>query len=286
MISIPSSLSRSRRGLLVSLLGVLVCTSAFAFPPAPPHTLFGMLRDEFGAAISSTEARVLFVSESGLQIETRVIPNLATGVNYEILVPMDAGIAPDLYRPDAMQPTVPFRLKVLINGQTYLPIEMSGSLIGLGEPSGNTRLDLTLGLDSDEDGIPDAWKDLVISMMGGGLTRADITPGGDVDNDGFSNLNEYIAGTYAWDDADYLGLEIIQIVEGRAVLEFVAISGRTYSIEACNDLNQWREVAFRLESLDSPGTRRTAYLSPDLRVLRIEADADTEFSTLYRLRVR
>jgi hypothetical protein len=95
------------------LAGLLAGSLVRAFPPAPPHTLYGLLRDEFGTPISSINARVIFTTESGLQIETRVIPNLATGVNYELLVPMDAGIAPDLYRPDAMHPTVPFRLKVL-----------------------------------------------------------------------------------------------------------------------------------------------------------------------------
>ena len=286
MISISRSLFPSRRKLIVVLAGLLAGSSGWAFPPAPPHTIYGMLRNEYGAAITSTEARVIFVSENGLQMETRVIPNLATGVNYEILVPMDAGIAPDLYRPDAMQPLVPFRLKVLIGGEIYLPIEMSGSLIDLGKPSGSTRLDLTLGLDSDGDGLPDAWKDMVIAMRGGGLTRAGIKPEGDVDGDGFSNLNEYLAGTYAWDGADYLGLEIVELTETHAVLEFLAINGRTYAIEGSNDAHLWSEVTFRIQSLDVPGVERMSYLATDARILRVEVAADTASQTLYRLRVR
>lgn len=286
MIAISQFPSRSRRRLLTVLAGLLSGGTALAYPPAPPHTIYGMLRDEFGGAITFTEARVIFETDNGSVIETRVIPNLAAGVNYEILVPMDAGIAPDLYRPEALQPLVPFRLKVIIGGQTYLPIEMAGSMVDLGEPAKSTRLDLTLGLDSDGDGLPDAWKDTVIAMMGGGLTHADIQPEDDIDGDGFNNRDEYLAGTYAWDGADFLALDIVEKSGTRAVLEFLAINGRTYSIEGSVDMKEWVEIPFHLPNVDSPGLQRTSYLSPDVRVLRVETDADAQMPTLYRLRVR
>ena len=285
-ISISLLPRRSARRLPGLGGGFLLGGLASAFPPAPPHTIFGTLRDEYGGAITSTEARVLFVSDNGFQIETRVIPGLAREVNYEILVPMDAGIAPDLYRPDAMRPMVPFRLKVLIGGQIYLPIEMTGSLVDLGEPAGSTRLDLTLGLDSDQDGLPDAWKDMVIAMSGGGLSRADITPTGDIDGDGFSNLNEYLAGTYAWDSADSLALEIVATSPSVAVLEFLAINGRTYAIETFDDTHQWTEVTFRLQDAGLPGAERTSFFALDARVLRVEVAVEANAPGLFRLRVR
>jgi hypothetical protein len=199
---------------------------------------------------------------------------------------MDAGLASDLYRPNAMRPYAPFRLKVIIGNQTFVPIEMSGSLHSLGEPAGNTRLDLTMGLDSDGDGLPDAWKDMVIGMLGGGLTRADITPGGDIDGDGMSNFDEYIAGTYAWDGLDRLDLVIVEKVGSRAKMEFLAIDGRTYFIEASNDLRQWRQVPFRIPGEDAAGAERAAFLSPTLRILQIEAHSDPALPVVYRLGVR
>jgi len=268
------------------LLVLLGASSAFAYPPAPPHTIYGMLRDEFGGAVTFTEARVVLETDSGLRIETGVIPGLASGVNFELLIPMDSGIAPDMYRPDALQPLVPFRLKVIIGSQTYLPIEMSGDMVSLGEPAESTRLDLTLGLDSDNDGLPDSWKDMVIAMMGGGLTYADIRPGDDIDGDGFSNLDEYIAGTYAWDGADFLALDIKESSPTLAVLEFLAINGRTYSIEGSDGSNGWTEVPFSLPELSTGSEEMTTFLAPDVRILRVETIRAPDTTTLYRLRVR
>ncbi len=269
------------------LFVLLLPLSASAYPPAPPHTLYGMLRDEMGNPLAREDARVVFESENGTTFATRLAPGLAPGVNYEILVPMDAGITPDLYRPSAMSPLVPFRLKVTVGGRTYLPIEMSGDLRELGEPAGNTRLDLTLGLDSDGDGLPDAWKDMVIAMMGGGLTRDDIRPDDDLDGDGFTNLQEYIAGTYAWDPHDRLALEILHAGEGRATLEFLAINGRTYRIEASGDLNNWEPVTFHIPALDDPGVERASYFAHDVRRREIEVQSDPERPAVaFRLVVR
>lgn len=271
-----------------SILGLLCLFPlvAVAFPPAPPHTIFGTLRNEFGAALNRNDARVIFEADNGVIIETHVIAGLATGVNYEILVPMDAGIAPDLYRPNALRPQVPFRLRVIIGNQTYLPIEMTGSLRDLGKPAGNTRIDLTLGVDSDGDGLPDAWKDTVIAMLGGGLTRADIRPQDDIDGDGMSNFDEYIAGTYAWDSGDVLSLAILEVVGPRAVLEFLAIDGRTYTIEASSDLRTWQTVPFRLPAIDAPGIQRASFAATTLRTHRAETAHDPSKALIYRLAVR
>ncbi len=258
-----------------------------AYPPAPPHTLYGMLRDEMGNPLAREDALVVFESENGTTFSTRLAPGLAPGVNYEILVPMDAGITPDLYRPSAMSPLVPFGLKVIVGGRTYLPIEMNGNLRELGEPAGNTRLDLTLGLDSDGDGLPDAWKDMVIAMMGGGLTRGDIRPDDDLDGDGYTNLQEYIAGTYAWDPHDRLALEILHASQGRATLEFLAINGRTYHIEASGDLKNWEPVTFHIPALDEPGVERATYFAHDVRRKEVEVQSDpAQPAVAFRLVVR
>lgn len=288
MITHLKSFPQSMRRVLWLAVGMatLLPVVLHAYPPAPPHTLFGTLRNEFGSMITRTDAMVIFQADNGVTIETRVIPGLATGINYEILIPMDAGIAPDLYRPNALRPQVPFQLKVIIDSQVYLPIEMSGSYHNLGKPAESTRLDLTLGLDSDGDGLPDAWQDMVAAMHGGGLSRADITASGDVDGDGMSNYDEYIAGTYAWDAMDYMSLQIVEKVGSRSVLEFLAIDGRTYFIEASVDLREWVQVGFRVPDLDPPGEQRASFLSPDVRFRRIEALSDPDKPVIYRLGVR
>ncbi len=272
--------------LFIFLFVSLAPPSAQAFPPAPPHTLYGTLRDEYGTPLSTPDARVLFETENGTKVETRVIAGLAAGINYEILVPMDAAIAPDLYRPNAMRPSVPFRLKVVVGNRTYLPIEMTGDMRALGQPAGSTRLDLTLGIDSDGDGIPDAYKDMVIAMMGGGLTHADIRPNVDLDGDGMTVWQEYIAGTYPWDPNDRLYLNILHLIDGKATLEFLAIEGRTYIIEASHDLTTWKQVPFRIPFVDAPGVMRAAYLAPVVRRLEAEVLSDPARPVAYRLGVQ
>jgi hypothetical protein len=115
-----------------------------------------------------------------------VSPDIQPGENYRLIVPMDSLSAIDPYKPTALHPLVGFRLKVRIGETVYVPIEMAGNLSTLGQPAGETLANLTLGVDSDGDGIPDAWENLLIQMLGGGLTLASITPDGD--NDGDSSI--------------------------------------------------------------------------------------------------
>ena len=273
--------------IFIFLFVPLAPPSAHAFPPAPPHTLYGTLRDEYGTPLARDDARVVFETLSGTQIVTRLSPGRPGGVNYEIAVPMDAGITPDLYRPNAMLPSVPFRLQVVIGNQTFLPIEMAGDMRALGKQAGRTRLDLTLGVDSDGDGIPDAYKDMVIAMMGGGLTRADIRPDADLDGDGMTVMQEYIAGTYPWDPNDRLSLNILHYVDGKATLEFVAIDGRTYHIEATADMVNWVSVPFRVPAVDAPGATRAVFFANAYRRTEVEVPSgDGERPVAYRLGVR
>ena len=245
---------------------------AQAFPPAPHHLIYGMVRGELGDPINVNNAEVILTTSAGVVITTTLIPDLAPGVNYRLSVPMDSGLTSDPYKPTALQPTVPFRLSVKIGTTTYLPIEMIGDFKNLGQPAGETRLDLTLGEDSDGDGLPDAWERAIIAMLGGGLTLADIGPGDDSDHDGMSNLDEYLAGTYAFDPADGYKLNIVGVNGGRPVLEFTAIRGRTYAVLASTDLQNWAPVAFKIPAEGANAPVRQSYQATDVRVLRVEAE--------------
>lgn len=82
---------------------------------------------------------------------------------------------------------------------------------------------VSTALDSDGDGIPDWWEILH------GLNptnRFDALL--DSDGDGMSNYAEYIAGTDPNDASSYLHLDIARIVPNGVVLEFWAVSNRTY----------------------------------------------------------
>lgn len=118
--------------------------STLAFPPAPHQTVYGMVRDEQGNPITSAKAAV-FMELGGKVVATAAIaPSLSLGVNYRLSIPIDAGITADRYQATAALPAVPFRLRVVINGRSYLPIEMSGASSLVTEAAARSRVDLTL----------------------------------------------------------------------------------------------------------------------------------------------
>lgn len=248
-----------------------------AYPPAPHHTLYGMVRNQFGDPITSFPAEVYLETPGGTQLHSSLVNGLEPGVNYRMEVPMDSGTAPDLYQPTAMRPFYQYRIKVLIGSTVYLPIEMVGNFSQIGQPSEKTRIDLTLGVDSDGDGLPDAWEQALIAIYGGSL--ATINPNDDTDGDGISNLDEYLAGTYAFDPSDGFRLALTGVTETASTLEFLAIRGRTYTIQASSDLKTWTAVSFRLPGLQEP--LRSNYLSTDVRTVRIEVPAQSGVTNRY-----
>jgi hypothetical protein len=241
-----------------------------AYPPAPPHIFYGCVRDEMGNPLNSSSAEVILEALSGTQVKTKINPSLQSGVNYSLSVPMDSGITDDLYQATALRPMVPFRIKVKIGQTTYLPIETKGDYANLGRPGQRTRLDLTLGEDSDGDGLPDAWERALVAALGGNLDLQDINPKGDSDGDGLSNVDEYLAGTYAFDNKDGFALKIVRSLEDRAVLEFMAIRGRAYTLYGSEDLKDWKPISFRMVANDPNSPAVLSYYATDARVWQVE----------------
>jgi len=221
---------------------------ALAYPPAPPHEIYGLVRGTDGEPLSSSSATLMFETDKGVQIKGSVSTIVNQGVNYQLTIPMDAAISPDPYIPEALTPLAPFRISVVISGVTNLPIEMSGDYKLLGQYGESTRIDLTLGVDSDGDGLPDVWEELLISMLGGTNTLAEIRPEDDSDQDGMSNMDEYLAGTYAFDANDVFKLYIKEMTEDRLVFNFLGIKGRSYQIQQSSDLSTWNPCSFAVPS--------------------------------------
>lgn len=262
--------ARAKRVGAVVIGILLFCGAALAFPPAPHHTLYGMVRNQFGDPLNIFPADVYLETPAGVQLHAGVINNLEPGVNYRLEVPMDSGTAPDVnaYQPTALKPFFQFKLKVLIGQTIYLPIQMAGNFAQIGQPGQRTRLDLTLGVDSDGDGLPDAWEQALIAIYGG--TLASIRPQDDSDGDGISNLNEYLAGTYAFDPSDGFRLALTDLTAGTSSMEFLAIRARTYSIQASPNLQQWTPVNFRVVTGGVAGALQASYPATDVRTLKIQ----------------
>jgi hypothetical protein len=170
----------------------------------------------------------------------------------------------DIQPGERLKQNQPFRLKVKIGAITYLPIEMVVSR-SLGEPAGTSRVDLTLGVDTDGDGLPDVWE------LANGLDPNNPNDAnGDNDGDGISNRDEYLAGTYAFDANDGFRLAIVAQSDTSTSLEFFAVSGRNYSIQSSVNLEQWTPVSFRLSDAGAQGALQTSYFAADHKNLRIE----------------
>ena len=258
--------------LLAIYCFLLAVIGVFAFPPAPHHTIQGIVRDKWGHPIQASKAIVILETVTGLQHKAVIVPQLAPGINYRLLVPLDAGLTQDNYQPTALRPCVSFRMKVLIGGVTYLPIETKANYASLGKPAQVTRLDLTLGEDLDGDGLPDEWENALARSLGGNLNTAEVKPGDDSDGDGLTNLQEYYAGTYAFDSQDGFRLNILSVSDGLPSLEFMAIRGRTYSIYGSADLAVWAPIRFRIVDAGSITPWLENYIAADTRILRIEAE--------------
>jgi hypothetical protein len=144
---------------------------------------------------------------------------------------------------------------------------MVGATWTIGQPGGMTRLDLTLGIDSDSDGLPDAWElDMINSDQTGRFrTLGDVNPADDIDADGLTNLQEYIAGTYALERLDGLRLEILGVADGMAHLRFVGVTGRTYHIRGAGALDSLQNQPF--SRVPSGANPTTFFRSPDVRVI-------------------
>lgn len=234
------------RGLSLFALGF----PAVAFPPLPHHTVLGLVRDELGTPLTAAGGEITLETLSGTTLKTVVAPGTDAGVNYRLEVPLDAGLTSDAYLPSAMQPTAPFRMKVKLGTRTYVPMEMKVNWAKLGQPAESSRVDLTLGEDTDGDGLPDAWERMMIQSGKLGMTLEQFGPGARLNGNPMTVMEAYVAGTYAWDPKDGFRLDILSMDGPRPVLQFMALRGRSYTITGSDDLQRWDPVSFSVQGGD------------------------------------
>ena len=286
--------------LIGSLLALAAGTSAArAFPPAPFLTLYGMVRDDQGQAISGDGAEVVFLKDGAELLRTPIRSSRLLDQNYQLRLRMDmARPGTRSYSELAQGGGGAFSLGVVLHDVVYYPIEMSTPR-SVGQPGQRVRLDLTLGEDSDGDGIPDAWEQSQLYAGGvlpgpDGWDLAQLTRDGDFDGDGISNWHEYIAGTFAADPTDHLALQIIEAEGNHSHLRFFAIYGKVYSLEISTDLQTWTAAPFFIRDPDStdsddvatPPAPQASVRAEATDFVDLHAPADATGRTFYRLKVR
>ncbi len=269
-----------------SWLSCLITTSVQAFPPAPYYTLFGTVRDATGRTITEQGYDVVLL-RSGTEIaRTPVTTNRAT-MSYEFNIRIDgARSGTTIYSPRALAAGGVFTLAVpRTNPFTrevtwYYPIEVSGNL-NAGKGGERVRLDLTLGVDRDMDGLPDAWEEY--QLYHAGYDYEDLTlidKNGDFDRDGQSNWFEYVAGTFATDATETFNLSIKEKLADSVRFEFYGVTGKTYTIESTLDMKTWTRIDF---AVGAPGIGDTSYLATDVGILSAFAVPRSSSMEFYRL---
>jgi hypothetical protein len=297
--ALGSSPSARLHALRLALFGVLAVPAIHAFPPAPFNTLYGMVRDDSGNTLRVEGAQIVFYRDGAEKLREPLTETSRLDQNYEIRLRMDMlRLGTRTYTSLAHSTGSTFTLGVVLNDIVYFPIEMSSPQT-VGRPGERVRLDLTIGVDSDGDGIPDAWEQS--QLYAGGIAPGPdgwdlslMTRDGDFDGDGISNWREYIAGTYATDATDYLALQIVGTGQAHSRLRFFAIHGKVYDLESSTDLATWTSAALYLrdpESTDSddianPPTPQASVQATDTDFLDLYAPTSASGRTFYRLKVR
>jgi hypothetical protein len=278
-----------QRGLfLLGFLCLLGFGTADAFPPAPYYTLYGIVRDQVGQTITAEGAEIILL-KGGVEVGRTPITSSQLDQSYELKIRIDQSrTGTTFYTDKAIAASGLFSLVVTMNGETFSPIEVSGNLTA-GKGGERVKLDLTLGEDTDKDGLPDAWEAWQLYQAGrypddnGNWDLTLIDRNGDFDQDGQSNQLEYLAGTFAGDATETFGLSIKEKLPDSVRLEFYGITGKVYTIESTLDMKTWTRVPF---AVGAPGTGSSGYQASEVGIVSAFTAPRSGTSEFYRLSVR
>lgn len=250
---------------------------AHSFPPAPYYTLYGDVRDQFGNMLPPGDAYVIIYSGNKEVLrQTLTNPNRADH-NYQIRLRLDMQTASGSYSSIALNPGGVFTIAIEVGGEVFFPIQID-HIPEIGNPADRIRFNLTLGIDSDDDGLPDAWEESQLHLAGhqpgeNGWDLSLIDSESDFNGNGISNWAEYTAGTYADDTTTTLELALKEIAAEYVRLEFYAIYGRIYSLETSKDLETWTPVPFAYSPEERETATTTTLRSETTGVVSVYADA-------------
>ena len=251
-------------GLVIGALGVV------AFPPAPHHLITGTVRDQFGNPIAVNSATITLTTLSSNTISGSVIPFLHPGINYQLTVPMDSGLTDTPYKATALLPAMPFTMSVKMGGISYLPIEMKGKFSKLGQPGEQSQMDLTLGQDSDNNGLPDAWEQSLFAKLGLVWKAGSIDPNSMLPGSGLSYYQAYVAGAYNYAPTNGFTLNLVRMNGSAPHLAFTAVQGRSYSIKGGTKIGDWSDVSFTLFTNGTNSSPMNVYEATMTQKLEVE----------------
>lgn len=263
--------------LLLAVIVASFCPVARAFPPAPSALVYGMIKDQYGTPLTTAADGVVLQTSAGVQVVGTIQPGLAIGVNYAINVPMDAGTMGGPFKANALVVSTPYKLYVTVGTQTNVPLEMASGYATLGGPASLARQNLTLGTDSNGDGIPDAWEQAFLFETGNYISLSAINPNKDYTGSGRTLKQEYLLGNYPYNPPtspnNDFAVQIVSQTNSSATIAFTTMTGRSYTAYGSADLQNWTPLNF---TVPSAGTNVASfYYAPTIQPIQIQTVAPT-----------
>lgn len=221
-------------------------SAAFAGIPQPMCVYYGQALNAYGLPYMQ-DAEVILRHGTKEIARHKISGTLSPGVNFALNVHLDDGRGTGHYSSRALNSGDLVSIVVSDRGSEQTIME-NQAVPAVGQPGELILRNVTAGVDSDGDGLPDAWKEELIAWSGGRLQDlADVRPEDDFDGDGVSNWMEYLAGTFAFLDHDYFFVEqFAPTPNGRLQMSFLSVAGKTYGVESATNLSQtdWRPCEF------------------------------------------
>lgn len=292
--TIPRPFRRRESSWLPAIAAVLLLgsLSALAYPPAPPTTLYGVVRGEFGFNLDDGETDLVLLADNVEVVRTTIRDAGRFSENYRLVLPLDLNPGVGAYRPGTVSEDEAVEyVFVAERGGTRIPVVEVNAAVDTFVPDAASllRLDFTLGEDLDGDGLPDVWERFQVSSGGGGAGGQDplalLSREGDWDGDGLTDWQEYIAGTFALLFEDELNFRVVDVADsGQTSVEFLAVDGKSYIIEASVDGKNWTQV--EMETSGGTPESLSFFRAEDTRVESMEVSHDPSVVRMfYRLRV-